>query len=404
MCTRNKILFVDDEPMVLNGLRRLMRSSRESWDSRFAEGGEQAIGMLEESPVDVVVSDMRMPGMNGAELLGVVARRWPETVRFVLSGYADRDLVAQCVGSSHQFLAKPCDQEYLKQLLSRAVGVRRNVFSEKILKAVAGLSRIPSLPTIYYALSRELQREEPSVEEVGRIVERDPALSAKLLQVVNSAFFGLSRTVESPSDAVRHLGIEACRSLSLMASFGPNENRLSTDAATAMTRIWERCLKTAMVAKALATSEGLDALSASTAYTAGLLLDCGQLVLLECMPEDYSGVCQATPVQGLELCSRELQLFGATHTDIAGYLLAIWGLPIELVEAVADHHESRPLAGDVPTPYEFAYISDCLLRLLEAKKAGWETSLLEDECAARLGDGERFERWVKAVEVWIKEN
>ena len=106
---RKNILFVDDEEILLQGFRRMLRSMRDKWNMAFLHSGREALGYLEENAVDVIVSDFRMSEMTGAELLTDLARLYPDTVRIMLSGYAEDSGIYKSVGPSHQFLAKPCD-------------------------------------------------------------------------------------------------------------------------------------------------------------------------------------------------------------------------------------------------------------------------------------------------------
>ena len=105
---KTRILFVDDEPLVLQGLQRMLRPMRNEWEMAFVESGRRALEEMATLPFQVVVSDMRMPGMNGAQFLSHVQELYPRTVRLILSGHADKDLIMKCVGTAHQFLAKPC--------------------------------------------------------------------------------------------------------------------------------------------------------------------------------------------------------------------------------------------------------------------------------------------------------
>ena len=111
---KRKILFVDDEPNILQGLRRMLHSMRRDWDMEFAESGQQALELLNNSHFDVVVTDMRMPGMNGLELLNEIKRLYPEVIRIVLSGQASKEIIIQSVGPIHQYLSKPTNSYKMK--------------------------------------------------------------------------------------------------------------------------------------------------------------------------------------------------------------------------------------------------------------------------------------------------
>ncbi|MEO7650489.1 MAG: response regulator, partial [Bryobacteraceae bacterium] len=103
-----QLLFVDDEPKVLEGLKRSLRPMREDWNMSFVTSGAEALQTLEQAPFDVIVSDMRMPVMDGAQLLNEVRQRFPQVVRIVLSGQSDKELIYQSIAATHQYLDKPC--------------------------------------------------------------------------------------------------------------------------------------------------------------------------------------------------------------------------------------------------------------------------------------------------------
>ena len=113
MSQKPRIVFVDDEVNILNGIRRSLRGMRTSWDMEFFTSGQAALDGLSKAPAEVVVSDMRMPEMDGAQLLSQVKDRWPQTVRFILSGFSNEEAILRTICPSHQYRANPCESETL---------------------------------------------------------------------------------------------------------------------------------------------------------------------------------------------------------------------------------------------------------------------------------------------------
>ena len=103
-----RVIFIDDEPNILSGLKRILRPLRNEWQMEFKDGGQAALESLAETPCDVVVSDMKMPGMDGAQLLSAVKDQYPNSIRIALSGETDSHMIYRCVQHAHQYLAKPC--------------------------------------------------------------------------------------------------------------------------------------------------------------------------------------------------------------------------------------------------------------------------------------------------------
>ena len=193
----------------------MLRPKRRQWQMRFASGGQDALAVLTEEPFDVLITDMRMPGMDGPTLLAEVARQYPHIIRIVLSGHSSKKTAVRSVGLAHQYLTKPCDREALERAIARALELRETLRDQSLAQLLTQVESLPSLPSLYAELIAEVQGEGMTVKKVGDIVGRDPAMTAKVLQLVNSAFFGMPRHISSPSQAVALLGADTIKALVL---------------------------------------------------------------------------------------------------------------------------------------------------------------------------------------------
>ena len=337
MTMKKRILFVDDEEFALRGLDRLLRSMREEWEMEFLDNGDKALARMAEAPFDVIISDMRMPGMNGAELLNEVMKRHPKTVRLILSGYADRDLILRCVGSTHQYLAKPCDAKTLKMTVQRAANLEESLKSETLRLVVNRCSELPSVPALYSEIIEILQDPEADVETIGTIVVKDIAMTAKILKLVNSAFFGMGNEISSPSEAVAYLGTDTIKSLILVTHAFSNSAITGLEGFS-MELLWAHSLAVASATKAVAFYEGADRKLIDEAFVAGLLHDVGKLVFAINLPTEYQQALDLARREKITVAAAERQVFGADHAEVGGYLLGLWGLPVPVVEAIALHH------------------------------------------------------------------
>jgi len=212
---KRNILFVDDDSNVIQGLRRMLRPMREKWDMYFATNGQEALEIMAREKIDAIVSDMRMPGMDGPELLHRVMREYPDAVRFALSGYSDQELVNRSIAPTHQYITKPCDEQMLVQSLEQAIAARELVPNKTVLDRLTRIEHLPVLPNIYNRISAELAKGDPSPKDIGDIVSLDVGLSANILKLVNSAYFGLARHISTPQQATIVLGVNVIRSLVL---------------------------------------------------------------------------------------------------------------------------------------------------------------------------------------------
>lgn len=328
-----RVLFVDDEPNILNGLKRLMRDMRDQWDMFFASSAEEALSMFEQSPFDVVVSDMRMPGMDGAQLLDIVRKRYPGSIRVILSGYADSEAVLRTVGPAHVYLAKPCDPQLLRFAITRPLALRQRLSSPEMQTLLAGLSNLPSLPDVFIKLSMELGSPKASAASIAEIISTDLAMTAEILRLTNSAYFSTAMKITSPLHAVRTLGIEIIQSLILrIGIFRQFEG--SPRLALLLKEVNDYGMAISSLAEAIARAEGMDSFTVTSAQSAGMLSAVGILVLLDAKGGDYRRAIDLVS-DTCSLYQAEESVFGVNHHLIGAYLLSLWGFADMVTEAVA---------------------------------------------------------------------
>jgi HD-like signal output (HDOD) protein len=330
--TKRRIMFVDDEPNVLDGLRNLLRKQRSEWDMLFATSGAAALEELAKQRVDVIVSDMRMPRMDGAELLTRVRELYPETARIVLSGHAERDAIARVASVAHQFLSKPANAGSVKAVIERVCQFQALMRDEGIRRVVGTLDRLPSLPDIYWQLVRATENPETSIADIGKLVERDPAMSVKVLQLANSAYFGLPQKTESIARAVTYLGVENLKGLLVAAHVFGSGMFPETEGLTS-SQLRDSALMTATLARQIVKDPKLG----DAAFAAGIMRDVGQIVLARDPSKRYSEVLREAKKTGAPVHVVESCVLGVTHGIVGAYLLGVWGLPFILAEAVAHH-------------------------------------------------------------------
>ena len=340
-----RILFVDDEPNVLAGLRRMLYPLRDQWEMAFAGSGREALQRLEESAFDVLVTDLRMPEMTGVELLGRVRQSFPQITRIVLSGIADLELTLRAATVAHQYLCKPCDAATLHNTLERACTMRQILEDPALRKLISGIEQLPSLPSIYLDLTGILGSGEACAQDIADVITQDMVMTAKILQLVNSPMFALHRKVTNVAEAVTYLGLETVKGLALsVGAFSQFRNpRLSRFAE----ELNAHSLQVGFLAREITKSAQSTTATAADCFTAGILHDIGKLVLADNRPAEFQEALRNASANGLAAAGAEALVFGASHTEIGAYLLWLWGLPDPVVEAAALHHRPGPAGGAV---------------------------------------------------------
>ncbi len=207
--------FVDDEPNVLSALKRMLRVKHEDWDMAFVESGPEALDTIKQQAFDVIVSDIRMPGMDGADLLTKVKAESPTTIRVALSGQVDLNEVIRSIKAVHQYISKPCDADELIDKIEGALHSREVLTDKNLLELVTNLDALPVIPEVFQEIERELAKDEPSIEKIAACIAKDVGFVAKILKLVNSPYFGLPSSVDSVQKAITMLGLDTIKALVL---------------------------------------------------------------------------------------------------------------------------------------------------------------------------------------------
>jgi HD-like signal output (HDOD) protein len=390
---KKTILFVDDEPNILAGLKRMLRPMRKIMNFQFAEDAPTALEFMASEDIDVVVSDMRMPGMDGAALLTIVKEQYPHAIRIMLTGQADDEAVMRTIGVVHQFLTKPTDPNDFKQVIKRASALQDLMADERLKQLVSGVGSLPSLPETYAGLQKALQNPDSSLADVAKIIEQDLAMSAKVLQLVNSAFFGLYNHVDSPFRAVNLLGLDTIRALVLGVGVF-SEMKSGPSKLFSAKALWTHSMTTAAFAKTIASHESNDREMIDHSFIAGLLHDVGKLLLFSRKPEEYEQAIILARETPCTLREAEQKIFGACHGDIGSYLIGLWGLPGPVVEAIAFHHRMDNYPELSLCPPVIVHAADYIYSRLNPGYCPGEEPQLNEPVLERIGMQKQINTWI----------
>jgi HD-like signal output (HDOD) protein/CheY-like chemotaxis protein len=354
---RRRVLFVDDEPFALEVLQRIFEPLRNDWHMEFVTSGQAALDRMGEMTFDAVVTDLKMPDMSGAELLERVQRLQPGASRIILSGQADEELVFQTVTTAHQFISKTGDPKLLLKKVRKLVTLRQTRLLPEMVEMICGLDRLPSVPKVYCEIVEASAKPECDLRDIADAISQDAATGAKVLQLANSAFFGLRGEVSSILDAVSYLGVETVRYLVLMV--GVCEQFRSTRFSPGFVdKVWAHSVQVANLSRLIAETEHTSLALAEQAYVGGLMHDVGKLVFAENLSKSYREVLEFARLNNQPAWQVERQMLKATHADIGGYLLDLWGLPEGVTKAVALHHQ--PIAEETEglTPLAIVHVAN----------------------------------------------
>lgn len=387
-----RILFVDDEPQVLQGLRRMLHSLSREWELHFAPGGKEALEVMAATPMDVVVSDMRMPGMDGVQLLNEVKERFPKAARVALSGHMDERMIMGSTKVVHQYLTKPCSPETLISVLRRLLALRRYLAEEALACLSSSLEQVPSLPKLYLAIQEELNSRRCSLKKIGEIISTDVGMSAKILQLVNSSFFGMYAKVTSPAQAVNLLGTETLKALVLHVQiFSQYDPRKCPRFSLA--RLSRHSLMTATLAKRICIVENEPQEVQDDTFLAGILHDVGKLIFAVNCPDLYSEMLEMVASENMSLAAVEKEVLGASHAQLGAYVLGLWGMGDPVLEAIAFHHQPALSTMTLFIPLTALHAANALIVGIQPEGPAGKVEGPDLDYLDACGLGDRITTW-----------
>lgn len=393
MSNKMRILFVDDEPNVLSALKRMLRVKHEDWDMAFVESGPEALEKVKTDFFDVIVSDIRMPGMDGADLLTKVKAESPTTIRVALSGQVDLNEVIRSIKAVHQYISKPCDADELIDKIEGALHSREVLTDKNLLELVTNLDALPVIPEVFQEIERELAKDEPSIEKIAAYIAKDVGFVAKILKLVNSPYFGLPSSVDSVQKAITMLGLDTIKALVLSTHMFSmyDEKKLPQ---LNISLLWDHSFRVSNIARLIAECEGMDRAAVAECRMTGLLHDVGKLVLISSFPEKYNAMLDGVADSDLLVWEAEKEEFGTTHAEVGAYLMGLWGLAGNLVYGIGHHHSRVSSDNDMALIVHVANVIDHNFFIIHED---YTRGHLHKELSYLVDDESRLTKWISYI-------
>jgi HD-like signal output (HDOD) protein len=386
---QRRVLLVDQQGAMSAGGPD-ERAARAGWELVHVPSGEAALAQLDTGRFDALVSDLSSPGLDGAELLARVREEHPSVCRLCLSDGLDEAAFVDAVPVTHQFLRKPYHPEALYEMVERVCSVRDILQNEAARDFVGKLKSLPHTPQTFSSLSEAIGQPNAHTAEITGIVTQDTALSVKVLQIVNSAFFRRGADITSVQAAVNYVGLEMIKSLALCGCVF-NALDATPRASNLLLGLQTRSLRRAQVARELMK----DSRFADTAFTAALLADIGQAVLALGSFAQFERMQEVARQRGVPCYQVEPEFFGVAHPEVGAYLLGLWGLPLELIEAVAYHHTPHRIEHDGIEVLAAVHVADAIVESGADQRAALRVEQLDGVFAARP----QVARWLRSWKI-----
>jgi len=329
---KRKILFVDDEKQILKSLRRVFFKSE--YNCFYADSGEKALKILNEYNINLIISDVRMPEMDGFELLKKVKDDYPEVIRLILSGYSKKEDVVDALGKNlmRTYLQKPWNNSELLNIIRKVFEFEDIIADEKLLEYFNNLESLPTVPEIYIKINKMIDENE-SAEHISKEIEKDQSLSVTILKIANSAFY--DNNIGSVKQAIMYVGLTNLKNIILSNSVF-NSTNLDN-----MKDLWKHALLTNKIAGFIYKKILLKKIP-ELYSSAGLLHDIGRVVIMDYFENENRNMnilLNNNPVDLKIRIQYENKMIGFDHVKIGGYLLNWWGIPYPIIETAMFHHD-----------------------------------------------------------------
>lgn len=380
-------MFVDDDVQILDGIRRSMHSMRSQWQMLFCNDPATALQDLCNEPVDVVVSDMRMPVMDGSAFLAEVKRLYPQSIRILLSGHAESDSIIRATRSAHRYLSKPCDAPMLQAAIARTANLKAVLNDTRLAALVGGVDALPTPPKTYSELVECIRDPNSAIADAARIIRQDVAMTAKVLKLANSGFFGIREPVQSIDRAVAFVGMEAMSALVLGQELFNTKNPVTLPGFS-LENLGRHSFECAAWARAVAIDQQCSPRMADAAFLCGVLHDVGRLVFA-------TRPAPPTPTEQQSWSSETVMNMKTHHARVGGYLLGLWGFPEAVMEAIVWHHTPSKCGDMAFGLCGLLHVGDYLSHVSEPHALDSVAPELEPGYLEDRGLADRLPEWLK---------
>lgn len=332
-----KILFVDDEDRILQGLKRMLRPLSSSYELLFASSADEALKIICKEKINIICSDMKMPQKDGAQLLAEIQNIAPSTIRLVLSGQAEESHILRALPYAHQYLPKPCDAINLRETIENVSYLSTKLPNAKIRESILRIRAIPSSKNVLVEFLALLGNTKPSVEDLAELAKMDIGISTKILHLISCGFLRAKTTACSMTEAIKIVGIDILKRL--VDEYPIFYHPTDTESIKLLEHINELAVLLGISLEEYSRTENFPAPELN--YLRGLSLLSGRIILATEYPTLYTAYFTQNPKQRSSLIEFEKNAFGLSTLAISAAINYLWGVT-RIFEGTKGEHQPIP--------------------------------------------------------------
>lgn len=393
MSKSKSILIIDEDNAQLELLQKQLTPLQKRWDLHFASTAQEARDQLLIRPFDIVATELHLEGFEEGELLKEIKHRQPGAIRFLTSADVTSENFLKYINFAHQFITKPYAPSELLGKIKTSLRLKNIFLNERAAKAVASIDELPTLPSLYIKLENELRKEDVFMSDIGRIIGEDVSMTAGILKIVNSPFFGLFSKITNPEQAVALLGLDAVKGI-VLGTFLFN-TKAAEGIDFSIEELGEHCRYVGLLARAIVKAEGADAELAESTFLGGFLHDLGKLLLATSYSAEYQMILSVVRDSNIPIQEAEKDILGFTHAEVGAYLLALWGFSEDVVEAIYCHHELNKLGSNDLSPAVAVHVANSFDHELRVHNKEYAPHLLDAQWLEINGFSPSLVKWLE---------
>jgi len=389
---KKNILFVDDEENILKGLRRMLMRKRREWNMIFAAGGEEALTRCRQADIDIIVTDMRMPVMDGLELLTRIMEENPEIIRFVLSGQAEKDVVFGVIKAAHRFLSKPHNSDLMKEKIERVLNARDMISKRRLAGLIAGPDPVRTTYKSLLEMKNELKKDDPDILTIKRIVKSDMVIAAAFMKFASSGFFMERAPEVDPQKIIDTIGIDTIKELvQKYDNFSSFRGESPEDNAADV--ISDHSVIISRTSRKIAAGVTDDPKLISESGIAGLLHDIGRNIFLSFEENGGSFIDIIKDEFSDEFVDFERNTVCSTHGTAGAVLGTLWGYPESIIRALMYHHNPSDSNSSCFECLTAVHVAESLA----GERNGNRENCLDTEYLRNLRLDNKIKEWQKLI-------
>lgn len=363
-----------------------------SWSVNIADNTKDAVDFVRGNDIDVIICDDEVADSKGLDVISSCSHERPGVLSFLRKSNSPTKEESIALSEKKVFvLPENLEEEGIYSHISRRVLLKSLSENLNLLSVIRKMKKMPTIPQLYHQITRELRKEDGSIEFVAGLISKEPSMATRILKAVNSPAYVLGYEITEVVHALLFLGKEATQA-QILADSVFNSYPNQSVAGLNLQEVWKHSINVSAIARRISMSIDSNKKSAEIACTAGVVHDLGKVLMATNLPDHYQQAVNYAKEERVPLVQAEEKVFGTNHAQVAASLMGLWSIPFRILNSVAYHHNPTGTMKKPPTSAMALYIADGFENAKSKNVLGQniDENIIED-----WGFTDQFEDWAE---------